>query len=325
MNRTTQAFVAMGILGITLLGHAGTLLAQEESTTEWPFTDVEETNRYRTAIEFLYDEGIVQGYDDGTFRPYDSINRAEALKLVLMSFETLESTSGENETETISFNDVPEDAWHYSYIQQATEKGITKGYDDGNFYPERSINRVEALKLVIKSAGIFDEPYVHPTLDADPANDVPKDSWFADYVDYALDNGITYLDAEGNLNPDTTITRGEMADLIYRVKNPGIFSGSVEFGEATYYGKSWDGVNTASGETLYQSDYVAAHKTLPFGTLVRVTNLSNLKTVTVEIIDRGPYGEGRIIDLSYSAFEAIEWPGAGIAQVEIEIVNPTSL
>src|SRR5688572_14799873 len=75
----------------------------------------------------------------------------------------------------------------------------------------------------------------------------------------------------------------------------------VQTGKASFYADKFDGTITASGEKYRHNKLTAAHKTLPFGTKVRVTNLSNNKTVEVVINDRGPYVDGRIIDLSRSA------------------------
>ena len=75
-----------------------------------------------------------------------------------------------------------------------------------------------------------------------------------------------------------------------------------ESGKATYYGLRYkSGRKTASGKAYDKNKLTAAHKTLPFGTVVRVTNKKNGKTVDVEITDRGPFGPGRIIDLSVAA------------------------
>ena len=72
------------------------------------------------------------------------------------------------------------------------------------------------------------------------------------------------------------------------------------------------------------TEMVAAHKTLPFGTRVKVTNLSNGKEVIVKINDRGPFVKGRVIDLSYGAFSQIESPGKGITKVKLEILNASN-
>jgi rare lipoprotein A len=92
-------------------------------------------------------------------------------------------------------------------------------------------------------------------------------------------------------------------------------------GEASYYARSFHGEQTASGETFNQNELVAAHKTLPFGTRVKVTNLDNGKQVTVRIVDRGPFKPGRIIDLSRVAAGRIDLIEDGVVNVKIEKVD----
>ncbi|MFA5843004.1 MAG: septal ring lytic transglycosylase RlpA family protein [Candidatus Gracilibacteria bacterium] len=298
------------------------------------FPDLPETDRYYEAIHFLYDLEVVEGYEDNTFRPYDEINRAETLKILLLAFDetenvnpvelndaTPDATFTEPPTPTLYFSDVQQDDWFFPYIQTAYEKGIVNGYDDGSFAPENTVNLAEALKMLIKTSGTFNEPYVSPTLFEDPAPDVLKDTWYANYVSYAFANGLAYIKKDGNLHAGDPLTRGALADIIYRFKNPGIYSGVMEYGVASYYGQSFDGHNTASGEPLAQNEYQAAHKTLPFGSHVRVTNPANGNTIIVKIVDRGPYVEGRILDLTTGAFEALGKDlSAGVVEVEMEIV-----
>jgi len=90
-----------------------------------------------------------------------------------------------------------------------------------------------------------------------------------------------------------------------------------ETGKASFYGNEFDGKKTANGETFHQSQFTAAHKHLPFGTMVKVTNLVNNKSVIVRINDRGPYAAGRIIDLSKAAAKQIDMIAAGVVKVEI--------
>jgi rare lipoprotein A len=78
---------------------------------------------------------------------------------------------------------------------------------------------------------------------------------------------------------------------------------------------------TANGDVFDKNAYTAAHKTLPFGTIVKVTNLKNNKTVTVKITDRGPFVEGRIIDLTPIAARDIEMLKHGVVPVEMEILS----
>lgn len=96
----------------------------------------------------------------------------------------------------------------------------------------------------------------------------------------------------------------------------------VQTGKASFYADKFEGIQTASGEKYRHNKLTGAHKTLPFGTKVRITNLANDKTVEVTINDRGPYVEGRIIDLSKAAAEELGFLNNGIADVKLEIVDP---
>jgi rare lipoprotein A len=90
-------------------------------------------------------------------------------------------------------------------------------------------------------------------------------------------------------------------------------------GIASFYGVG-EGTRTASGERFNPHAMTAAHRTLPLGSSVKVTNLANSKTVVVRINDRGPYARGRVIDLSHSAAEALDFVSRGLAKVRIETV-----
>jgi rare lipoprotein A len=100
---------------------------------------------------------------------------------------------------------------------------------------------------------------------------------------------------------------------------PGAWPLSVEQGLASYYGREFHGRKTANGERFDMNGLTAAHRTLPFGTVVRVTNLSNNKSVTVRINDRGPFVEGRIIDLAQGAAKQIGLDG--VEEVRLEIIK----
>ena len=96
--------------------------------------------------------------------------------------------------------------------------------------------------------------------------------------------------------------------------------GSIETGVASWYGHPYHGRPAADGEIYDMEKLVAAHRTLPFNTWVRVTNLNNSRNVEVRIIDRGPFVGGRIIDLSHAAAQAVDMIGTGIAQVRVEVI-----
>ena len=92
----------------------------------------------------------------------------------------------------------------------------------------------------------------------------------------------------------------------------------TEEGYASYYADKFNGRQTASGEVFNNLKYTAAHKKLPFGTMVKVTNLANGKSVIVRINDRGPFVSGRIIDLTRAAATTLGMLNAGTAKVSIQ-------
>jgi rare lipoprotein A len=98
-------------------------------------------------------------------------------------------------------------------------------------------------------------------------------------------------------------------------------AGRGEVGLATYYSNEFAGRKTASGEKYDPKKFTAAHRTLPFGTRVKVTRLDNGKSVVVRINDRGPFTKGRIIDLSLAAAKKIDMIRSGVVKVRVEIVE----
>jgi rare lipoprotein A len=98
--------------------------------------------------------------------------------------------------------------------------------------------------------------------------------------------------------------------------------GYTEEGNASWYGIPFNGRRASNGEIYDMYKLTAAHRTLPFDTLVRVTNLNNGKSTTVRITDRGPFVENRIIDLSLAAAREIESVGPGVVPVRVEVITP---
>jgi rare lipoprotein A len=96
-------------------------------------------------------------------------------------------------------------------------------------------------------------------------------------------------------------------------------------GTASWYGEYFDGKPTASGEAYDMYDMTAAHPTLPLGSYLRVTNLRNGRVVIVRVNDRGPYVEGRIVDLSYGAAEALQFKEKGLQRVRLDLVRPSAV
>ncbi len=271
------------------------------------FSDVALDHPYFVAISELERRGILNGYDDGSFRPEADISRAEALKVVLL-------TAGAEVSGIVNsrpFPDVPIDSWFAGITWKGVELGIVKGDGEGFFQPTRNVTRSEALAMLFRVEGA--EP---PEVDSPPFLDVPEYAWYAGYFAEAKNRGLI---AGENVAPDHLLTRGQLSDLTYRFFEEE-WDDTELVGSASYYGSGFDGRRTASGSILDNGKFHAAHRTLPFGTRVRVVQEEFLNSVVVEIVDRGPYVQGRVIDLTQAAFDALVPLSRGVTPVRLEIV-----
>lgn len=183
-----------------------------ESLEEPTFPDVDQTSPYFTAIEYLHENGVIRGYDDGTFRPAQEANRAEALKIILLSSE-IEIESSDMHAEV--FPDVKMDDWHYPYIKKAKEMGIVEGYEDGNFKPYKTQNIAETLKIILLTSNVDIE---NITTEESMYPDTTSDLWYAPYALYAEQKNLITPQADGHFNAGRGISRGELAEIMYRLK-----------------------------------------------------------------------------------------------------------
>lgn len=287
------------------------------------FTDVSKGHSEYVAIKYLKDVGIINGYTDGSFKPDNYINRVEALKIILeankiitdkyISDNKIGGTNFSNNQELISFSDIFKSQWYFPYLKKAVEKEIATGYPDNTFRPLETVNRVESYKMVMESDGIL-----LPEVVENPFADVSIYEWFSPYIMEAKLREIVYITMQNLVYPGRLMTRSKFSELVYRYMRSKIGS---RFGKGTFYSDYFEGRGTSSGEPYRASELTAAHLTLPFGTIVKVTNLANGESVTVRINDRGPFVTGRVIDLSKSAFQQIAHLGSGIIWVEYEILN----
>ena len=180
------------------------------------FTDVSSSHWAKNYIEELYREGIVQGRDNGIFAPDESITRAEFVKIALSSIGETASSSVTN----APFPDVPLFAWYAPYVAKAKNLGLISGRPDGTFGPDDNINRAEALKILLNAFN-FDltkKPAITSDIAKQRFIDLPQDSWYYQYANFAIQNGI--VDGTGSENntfrffkPSEYITRAEMAKL----------------------------------------------------------------------------------------------------------------
>ncbi len=179
------------------------------------FSDVPGDHPAYEAITALKDKGILQGYDDGTFRPDDIVNRAAAVKVIVSSVLGKDSL---NDRDKSAFSDVPDNVWFLPYVEYARVKlAIIDGPPKRTaFEGNRSVTRAEFIKMLLL-ANKTDPNGAYSEVTAPLALDV-KDSkdWFYPYMRFALSASMTQVSSKGNLNPNLALDRGSMAILMYR-------------------------------------------------------------------------------------------------------------
>ncbi len=208
--------------------------------TYWDLANVNSTELC-DAISWVTDKGIFGGYVDGSFKPFQTINRAEMLKVVLRAFEpeiTLLPTDGT----TQGFNDLDAKAWYMSYVRTAKFYGMLAGYNNGTEARlDNKIIRVEALKFALEAANAFTSYKIQPysyIYYADVNPNAENQKWFLNYVSesysYILLN--ERYDAQTGkyfIDPSEEMQRGEVALLLYRMAKHNML-GSYSIGGQLY-------------------------------------------------------------------------------------------
>lgn len=178
------------------------------------------------AISWVTKEGIFTGYADGSYRPYNYINRAEVLKVVLNAFDNMVILPLDGTSQ--GFPDVDSHAWYMPYVRTARFYAMLEGYPDGQAKLGNHVNRVEFLKFVLEAAQSFSGYYI-PNYGFSNYADVEVGSWYSNYAgvayDYMLFNEY-YHNGQYNLQPADLVQRGEVALLLYRMHINGLLDGT---------------------------------------------------------------------------------------------------
>jgi len=295
------------------------------STEQKPFDDIDVGSSYYVQLKYLKNHKLIQGYEDNTFRPKNTINRAEAamaMSKALLDFEIPENIT--KKVAEINYSDLPNDHWAHESIKKLTTLGIVKGYTKKNdntktFQPEKTINLAEAVKMVISIEMLKDNNLKLPTSMKSSFKDVEGTEWFAPYIELAKDKTLLTYSTKMLIHPEDDVTRGEFMDLLYRAlrtREPGHF-----FGRGTFYSDFFEGRGTANDEIFTQNGYTAANKELPFNTKLEVTYLRNGQKVQVRVNDRGPFTPSLSLDMTRKAFAELANPSEGIIPIEYQIVT----
>jgi hypothetical protein len=184
--------------------------AQETTWPTKPFSDVPQSRSDYEAIEYLRQQKVLKGYEDGTFRPDTRINRAEMVKLIanpyILDTGRLNDCLTENMDDddmTVFYTDVRRDTWYAAELCLAHTKTIVSGYPDGTFQPSNNLNFAEAAKIIVGTFALQTD--THPD----------DERWFIPYVDALSERGAipTSIDRF-----DDVINRSEVAQIMYRLK-----------------------------------------------------------------------------------------------------------
>ena len=171
------------------------------------FIDVDVALPESKAISELRKEKIISGYPDGTFKPDQLLNRAEAVKILLIA----KGATVARQSDVASFKDLESDAWYLPFIETAQSLGLVKGYDDGTFRPQQNLTLAEALKLVVTT--------LHPEADLEDSKDFELglgSEWYSTYFNYAYESNLLDLPDNGQFDPKLVVNRSQFANLVYR-------------------------------------------------------------------------------------------------------------
>lgn len=216
-----RIFASLVLSSILLLANAASPVGSALAPADFP--DVADSNPHGAAIKELVAQGILQGYEDGNFKPDQDVTRAEAVKIALMGLGI--SIDGAADLPPLQFSDVSNSDWFYDYLKIAVKRGIVKGYEDGTYKPSQTVNRAEAVKLVLLAAEIT------PAAATENAFvDTPFDAWFGAYAAYARTFNIEPAQSDGRWHPEQNMSRAMISELVYRMQI--VKNGGAAFDEA---------------------------------------------------------------------------------------------
>ncbi|MBD3330967.1 hypothetical protein GF354_05580, partial [Candidatus Peregrinibacteria bacterium] len=172
------------------------------------FSDLDSNHKNFNAIIYLRKEGIVNGYSDGTFKPENFVNRAELLKILVEG----QDKSPDGLVYKDCFPDVKDD-WYARYVCYAKEEGWVNGYPDGTFKPEQTVNKVEAIKMLLNSQGVA----LDSQINFEFYKDVNSEDWFWPYVSKAKEMSLLEEAQGGNFEPDAGMRRASICENLMRL------------------------------------------------------------------------------------------------------------
>lgn len=298
------------VLPIVLL--AGASAASSVYAAQSSPRDVAQLSYERVPVQELIERGALSLSKQGRFYPSRLLSRGEAAAMAM----NLRNRKADVGTSTQTFIDVDSDNKFFAAVEALEREGLLNGLTASRrFFPYKPIRSGEFIHLIAQALEL------NPTVNLDQtALEIDTTATGAARFIFAIDNNLMPAGEDAPLRQKGYLSRRDAAQIAWRMLK---YSRGAEFGKASWYGDGLSKIKPENGLQLWEKKFTAAHKTLPIGTTVRVTNVWRGTSTEVVINDRGPFVEGRIVDLSRSAFSAIAPSEVGVMEVMIEVMSDT--
>lgn len=195
---------------IPVLFCSALVLSLLSAASTYAFTDIRSGSELETYVNDLSAKGIISGYPDGSFRPTQTINRAEALKII---FETVGISADADGNS--GFPDVPTAEWYAKYVKKAKDGNIVAGYPDGRFRPQQEVNRAEFVKMALSALPNFAELPLRKDPALEQFTDLDAGQWYVPYLGTTVAMELVALTEK--FRPTAPMSRQDAVEIIYRV------------------------------------------------------------------------------------------------------------
>lgn len=270
---------------------------QAEVTKGTSFSDVKDTHQFYAAIESLTSRGIINGYEDGTYKPGQQISRAHAAKIMALALNL--------DTKNVvdpGFKDVKKGHPYYVHIAALVNAGIIKGYEDNTFKPTGNLTRAHVAQMLVLGFKLEEDK-----LSKLPFKDVNEKQWFANYIQTLYSNKITSGTTATTFSPNAFVTRGQVASFIFKSE-----SANVETPEVPEVPVVQEKESTLVNITSDKVEFAEGTYTLP-AILKDVFSASNLDALKGAVV-KYSVKDGNIVGIS-----AIEIKASGTAEKNLTL------
>jgi hypothetical protein len=201
-----KLFTAVLAAAVTTPAIVGMVPNSASAAEAKSFPDVKEGTYYYESVLNLTAREVINGYEDGTYRPGNAIKRGEAAMIIAAAL----NLDTDNVTDP-GFEDVKTSAWYYGSVAALVEKGILEGYNEKTFNPNGTLKRSEMAKILTKAFSLKEESFTDKTF-----TDVKPEQWYSKYIQPLITNNITNGISANTFGPNEEVTRGQIATFVVR-------------------------------------------------------------------------------------------------------------